>query len=92
MNRFHSSGTPRAKVEVMWTWNRTIAITAMVPIVPPSLTSRTKGQPNSQAVPRWAANSAWREGRTSFGQSLQSIAFILRERFQGVLLTITEIT
>ena len=64
----------------------------MVPMVPPSLTSRTKGHPNSQAVPRWAAKAANAEGRTSSGQSRQSIAFILRDRFQGVLLIITEIT
>ena len=58
MNRFHSSGTPSANVEVMWTWNRSIPITAIVPIVPPLVTSSTSGSPNSTAVPRWAPSVA----------------------------------
>ena len=31
MNRFHSSGTASGIVEVMWTWKRTMPITAIVP-------------------------------------------------------------
>ena len=58
MNRFHSSGTPSAKVEVMWTWKSSIPITAIVPIVPPAVTSSNSGRPNSTAVPRWAPSFA----------------------------------
>ena len=52
MNRFHSIGTPIANVEKMWTWNISIPISAIVPIVPPSETISSSGMPNSHAVPR----------------------------------------
>ena len=52
MNRFHSIGTPIANVEKMWTWNISMPTSAIVPIVPPSDSSRSSGMPNSHAVPR----------------------------------------
>ncbi len=67
MNRFHSSGTPSANVDVMWTWNRIIPINAIVPTIPPRESMRTSGAPNSIAVPKWAARAASGPGRRSSG-------------------------
>ena len=68
MKRFHSSGTPSANVEVMWTWKMIIPISASVPMIPsPRVISSSSGRPSSTAVPRWAPTLARHEGRIRSG-------------------------
>ena len=92
MNRFHSSGTASGNVDRMCTWKMTMPITAMVPIVPPLVTSSSSGSVNSITVPMWAVSAPSREGRRSSGWSVYSRRLANLNRFHGVLLIITETT
>src|SRR5436305_1854494 len=92
MNRFHSSGTARGNVDVMWMWNTIIPIIASVWIVPPRTVNSVIGSANSITVPRCAANDDWREGRMSSGWLTQSRDFAFRDRFHGVFEIITDTT
>ena len=92
MKTFHSSGTASGKVERMWRWKRTIPTTAIVPTVPPWVTSRSNGRVNSITVPMCALRVADRRGQQVLRVVAVELAFALRERFQGVLLIITVTT
>ena len=92
MNRFHSSGTASGNVDRMCTWKMTMPITAMVPIVPPLVTSSSSGSVNSITVPMCAVSAPSREGRRSSGWLVYSRRLANLDRFHGVLLIITDTT
>ena len=92
MNTFHSSGTASGNVEKMWTWNSTIPTTAIVSNGPLGATSNSSGNVNSVTVPMCAASAPVAEGSRSSGCLRQSRRLNARERFHGVLLTITVTT
>ena len=92
MNRFHSSGTPSANVEVMWRWKRIIPITATVPIVPPLDRSRTSGSAELDRGPGVGPQTRRLRQAQVVREALVEPGLGLFERFQGVLLTITAIT
>ncbi len=92
MKRFHSSGTASGNVDVMWMWKISMPITAIFPSVPPLERSSSSGSTYSRTVPRWANIAASRDARRSSGWFRYRRFLRNRERFHGVLETITATT